>query len=142
MSSQGLEVIDHTVQLTHTWINEVRDRLGWVSSRDALHLMRATLIQIRNHLSHNEIAQLSAQMPLLVRGMFFEGWQPSHTPVRDRKAEHFVAAIEEHVAGVLDWRGAEDIVAVLLMLNNRISDGEIRDVKANLPQSIRDMWPE
>ncbi|WP_156477437.1 hypothetical protein [Falsihalocynthiibacter arcticus] len=29
MSAQGLEVIDHTVQLTHEWINELRDRLAW-----------------------------------------------------------------------------------------------------------------
>ncbi|MGO4910362.1 DUF2267 domain-containing protein [Pseudorhodobacter sp. W20_MBD10_FR17] len=80
MSAQGLEVIDHTVQLTHEWINELRERLDWSSSRDALRLLRITLVQIRNHLGHDEVAQLSAQMPLLIRGMFFEGWQPSHTP--------------------------------------------------------------
>lgn len=47
MSAQGLEVIDHTVQLTHEWINELRDHLDWYSSRDALRLMRVTLAQIR-----------------------------------------------------------------------------------------------
>ncbi|MEY8099912.1 DUF2267 domain-containing protein, partial [Falsihalocynthiibacter sp. S25ZX9] len=73
MSAQGLEVIDHTVQLTHEWINELRDRLAWSSSRDALRLLRATMAQIRYHLQHEEAVQLSAQMPLLVRGMFFEG---------------------------------------------------------------------
>ena len=50
MSAQGLEVIDHTVQLTHEWINEVRDRLGWSSSRDAMRLLRVTLVQLRDHL--------------------------------------------------------------------------------------------
>ena len=79
MSNQGLEVIDHTVQLTHEWINELRERLHWDSSRGALHLLRATLTQIRDHLSNEEIAHLSAQIPLLVRGMYFEGWQPAHT---------------------------------------------------------------
>lgn len=142
MSAQGLEVIDHTVQLTHEWINEVRERLGWSSSRDALRLLRVTLVQLRNQLAHEEMAQLSAQMPLLVRGMFFEGWQPAHTPVRDRKVEHFVAAIEGQVADVLDWRGRQDIVAVFRTLDSRISEGEIRDIKAALPQAIRDLWPD
>ncbi|SNR84957.1 DUF2267 domain-containing protein [Puniceibacterium sediminis] len=141
MSAQGLEVIDHTVQLTHEWINELRERLGWDSSRDALRLLRVTLVQIRDHLGHEELAQLSAQMPLLIRGMFFEGWQPAHTPVRDRKVEHFVAAIEAQIGDALDWRGQEDITAVFRTLDNKISEGEIRDIKAGLPQAIRDIWP-
>lgn len=89
MSAQGLEVIDHTVQLTHEWINELRERLDWFSSQDALRLLRVTLQQIRDHISHEEVAQLSAQMPLLIRGMFFEGWRPSHTPVKDRAGAVF-----------------------------------------------------
>lgn len=142
MSAQGLEVIDHTVQLTHEWINELRDRLDWYSSRDALRLMRVTLAQIRDHITHEELAQLSAQMPLLIRGMLFEGWTPAHTPVKDRSADTFVAMIEDQVSRVQEWRGIEDISAVFEMLNSRISDGEIADVKANLPKHIRALWPD
>lgn len=43
MSSQGLEVIDHTVQLTHEWINELAARLEWTSHRDVLRLLRVTI---------------------------------------------------------------------------------------------------
>lgn len=142
MSTQGLEVIDHTVQLTHEWINELRERLDWDSSRDAARLLRVTMAQLRDHLGHEETAQLSAQMPLLIRGMFFEGWQPARTPVRDRNRSHFIDAIEKEVASVQGWRGVADIVAVFRTLDNRISAGEIDDVKACLPQSIRDIWPE
>lgn len=140
MSAQGLEVIDHTVQLTHEWINELRERLDWSSSRDALRLLRITLTQLRDHLSHEEVAQFSAQLPLLLRGMFFEGWMPHRTPVRDRNVAHFIAAIEEQMSGVIDWRGPQDIGAVFRTLDNRISEGEIADVKAGLPQAVRDLW--
>lgn len=142
MSAQGLEVIDHTVELTHQWINELRERLDWSSSRDALRLLRVTLVLIRDHIGHGEIAQLSAQMPLLIRGMFFEGWTPAHTPLPDRSAAGFVGAIEAKMGDVLDWRGPEDITHVFRTLENRISDGEIADVKANLPGHIRDLWPD
>lgn len=142
MSAQGLEVIDRTVQLTHEWINELRERLDWTRSRDALRLLRVTLVQIRDQLGHDEMAQLAAQMPLLIRGMYFEGWRPSQTPVRDRTADSFVAAIEAQVGAVQDWRGAQDIAAVFRTLDNRISEGEIRDVKAGLPQAIRALWPD
>ncbi len=142
MSAQGLEVIDHTVQLTHEWINEVRDRLGWSSSRDALRLLRVTLAQIRDHIGHDQVAQLSAQMPLLIRGMFFEGWTPAQTPVADRSADSFVKVIADKVSDVQDWRGSDDIAAIFNTLNSRISDGEIADVKANLPKHIRALWPD
>ncbi len=142
MSAQGLEVIDHTVELTHQWINELRERLDWSSSRDALRLLRVPLVLIRDHIGHGEIAQLSAQMPLLIRGMFFEGWTPAHTPLPDRSAAGFVSAIEAKMGDVLDWRGPEDITHVFRTLEDRISDGEIADVKANLPGHIRDLWPD
>jgi uncharacterized protein (DUF2267 family) len=142
MSAQGLEVIDHTVQLTHAWINDLRAMLEWDSSRDTLRLLRATLAQIRDHLGHNEVAQLSAQLPLLIRGMFFEGWQPAHTPVHDRALDHFVAAIAATVGDVKDWRGFEDIEIVMRLLNAKITEGEIADIKAGLPTAIRHLWPD
>lgn len=141
MSAQGLEVIDHTVLLTHEWINDLRDRLGWESSRDVLRLLRVTLAQVRDHLGHDELAQLSAQMPLLIRGMFYEGWSPSHTPVHERSVDEFMAPIEAKCADVQGWRGKESVSAVFQTLNEKISDGEIDDVRAGLPQAVRDFWP-
>jgi uncharacterized protein (DUF2267 family) len=142
MSAQGLEVIDHTVQLTHEWINELRDRLGWTSSKDALRLLRVVLTQIRDHLGHDEVAHLSAQMPLLIRGMFFEGWKPAQTPLADRSSSGFVVAIEAQTGEMQEWRGPEDIGAVFRLLDSRISEGEIADVKRALPPHIRSLWPD
>lgn len=142
MSAKGLQVIDHTVQQTHEWINELTGRLDWSSPHDALRLLRVTLHQVRDHLAADEIAQLSAQLPLLIRGMFFEGWVPSHSPVKQRHAEPFIAEIERHVGNVLEYRGPEDIGTVFKLLNARISRGEVADVRANLPSSIRALWPE
>ncbi|MEM7644014.1 MAG: DUF2267 domain-containing protein [Pseudomonadota bacterium] len=141
MSAQDLQVLDHTLQLTHDWINELRDRLGWSSSRDALRLMRAVLTEIRDRIPHDEAAQLSAQMPLLIRGMFFEGWQPAKTPIADRGADTFRNAIEAKLGRVADWRGEADIAAVFATLANRVSEGELRQVRHALPPAIRAFWP-
>lgn len=142
MSAKGLEVIDHTVQLTHEWINELRERLDWASARDALRMFRVTLAAVRDHLGHDEAAQFAAQMPILIRGMYYEGWKPSSTPVADRNVEDFVAGIEREVSGVAEYHGREDIGAVFHLLNGRISAGEIADIRAALPKAIRDLWPE
>lgn len=141
MSAQHLEVLDHTLQLTHEWIDELRDRLDWPSSRDALRLMRCVLTEIRDRIPHDEAAQLSAQMPLLIRGMFFEGWQPAKTPIADRDADTFRRAVEEKLGGVVGWRGEADIAAVFATLANRVSEGELRQVRHALPRPIRAFWP-
>lgn len=142
MSARGLEIIDSTVQKTYEWINELRDRLGWSSDRDALRLLRVTLHQVRDRISIAETAQLSAQLPIVIRGFFYEGWQPHLVPLPDRSATDLIAAIEHHVGDVVEYRGQEDIVTVFKLLNARISEGQIHDIIANLPKEIRALWPK
>ncbi|MFC6636779.1 DUF2267 domain-containing protein [Sulfitobacter sp. JBTF-M27] len=141
MSDQGLQVIDRAEQVAHEWVNELSERLDWSSKRSALRMMRVTLHNVRDHLLPDELAQLSAQLPLLIRGIFFEGWVPKRTPVRERSTAAFVAAIEEGLGKTPEYRGAEDIRYVFEMLNNRLSAGEIKDVRASLPEGIRSLWP-
>lgn len=141
MSAQGLEAIDHTVQLTHEWINELASRLDWSSKRSALRLLRVTLQHLRDHLPVDELAQFSAQLPLLIRGMFFEGWVPKRTPVKERRLGDFISVIATQMEVAEEFRGHEDIRCVFDLLNARLSAGEIEDVRANLPQAIRACWP-
>lgn len=141
MSSQGLEVIDHAAQTTHEWAGELAGRLGWASKRSALRLLRVTLREIRDHLQVDELAQFSAQLPLLIRGMFFEGWVPKRTPLKDRSADGFVQRIETQLGVTEEYRGAEDIPYVFHLLNAHLTAGEIGDVRANLPDALRAFWP-
>ena len=142
MSSKKIQVFERTTHEAHEWINELSDRLEWVSERDVLRMLRSVLVSVRDHLPVNEMAQFSAQLPIMLRGMFFEGWQPKNTPVAERHAQQFIDRIAAEVGDVTEYRGAEDITAVFKLLNNRISTGEIEDVRANLPQALRDIWPQ
>lgn len=141
MSAQGLEAIDHTVQLTHEWINELASRLDWSSKRSALRLLRVTLQHLRDHLPVDELAQFSAQLPLLIRGMFFEGWVPKRTVVKERRSGDFINVLATQMEEAEEFRGDQDIRCVFDLLNARLSAGEIEDVRANLPQAIRAHWP-
>lgn len=141
MSAQGLEVIDHSVHITHEWINELAGRLDWTSKRSTLRLFRSTLQLLRDHLMPDEMAQFSAQLPLLIRGMFFEGWVPNRTLIKERNVADFIGAIEKKMANAEEYRGSEDIRYVFELLNARISAGEVEDVRVSLPPAIRALWP-
>lgn len=141
MSAQGLEMIDHSVQVAHEWINELTGRLDWSSKRSALRLLRATLHHIRDHLLIDELAQMSAQMPLMIRGIMFEGWVPKRTPIRERHSADFVDFIDSQMDGTEEYRGRDDIKCVFELLNARLSRGEVEDIRSSLPEALRGLWP-
>lgn len=142
MSAQGLEVIDRTVQATHEWLNQIAAGMGVDDRRRALRIMRATLHAIRDHLSHDAAADFAAQMPLLVRGVYYEGWRPATTPLAGRDAEGFLdrvrAALPSEERDAPDL--AEDVGEVFRTLNSHISFGEIARTRASLPEPIRALW--
>ena len=141
MSAQGLEVIDQTVQTTHEWISELADRVETPDHRHALLLLRVTLAALRDMLSHDEAAHFAAQLPTLIRGFYYEGWRPAAAPVKDRSREGFVARISERFRGSQSYQGEADIEEVFRLLNHRISEGEVDDIRRALPTELREMWP-
>ena len=136
-----IHVFERTTHEAHEWVNDLAGRSGWTNEREVLRLLRTVLVKIRDHLPVDEMAQFSAQMPTILRGMFYEGWQPKLTPVHERTSAEFVDAIADKIGDVLDYRGEDDIVAVFKTINAHISRGEVEDVRACLPQQLRDIWP-
>jgi uncharacterized protein (DUF2267 family) len=91
MSSVGLESIDHTVQLTHVWINDLDARLGWENKHRSYRLLRTVLQALRDWLPTNEAASFGAQLPELLRGVYYEHWRPAATPVTQRHRADLLA---------------------------------------------------
>ncbi|MGJ8623081.1 MAG: DUF2267 domain-containing protein [Yoonia sp.] len=139
--SRMIHVFERTNHEAHEWVNDLAGRTGWTNEREVLRLLRSVLCTIRDHLPVNEMAQFSAQLPLILRGMFFEGWQPKNTTVHERHLAEFIATIEETISEVLDYRGEADIAAVFKTINAHISRGEVEDVRACFPQELREFWP-
>lgn len=142
MTAPHLKTIDHTVQVTREWVRELSDRLNWADEPRALRLLRVTLQALRDWLDVNEAAHFSAQLPLLVRGLYYEGWQPARTPVSENSKEAFVGRVTDAFRTDPLDDPDEAISKVFTMLNSHISDGEISDVRQRLPKRLRDLWPE
>jgi uncharacterized protein (DUF2267 family) len=142
MSAAGLEGLEHTLQLTHTWLNELDARLEWNNKARAYRLLKAVLHGLRDWLQLNEMADLGAQLPALLRGAYYEQWRPAITPVKRRTKEDFLARVDESFKQDPLPNTAQAVMAVFELLSKKISPGEIADVRQALPEDLRIIWPE
>jgi uncharacterized protein (DUF2267 family) len=141
MSAAGLESIDHTVQLTHIWINDLDSRLGWENKHRSYRLLRTVLQALRDWLPVNEAVGLGAQLPELLRGVYYEHWRPNRTPVKHRKKAEFLARIADAFRNDPISSTSNAVTAVFELLSDKIAVGEIEDVRHELPAEIRVLWP-
>jgi uncharacterized protein (DUF2267 family) len=141
MSVTGLDAFDTTIHKTNIWLNDLMQILSWQDRQRAYQALRATLHALRDRLTLEEVAQFAAQLPLLVRGFYYESWDPTGKPLKERHREQFLARIEQELRGD-DGIDPEQVArAVFTVLEKRVSEGEIKDVKHILPTQIRDLWP-
>ena len=142
MSATGLESLEHTVQLTHTWINDLDERVGWNNKARTYRLLKAVLHALRDWSRTEEAADLAAQLPGLLRGAYYEQWRPATTPVKKRGKADFIARVEESFRTDPLVHPSQAIMAVFELLSEKISAGEINDVRHALPEELRHLWPE
>jgi uncharacterized protein (DUF2267 family) len=118
------------------WIKDLMALLGTTDGHKGMHAMRAGLQCLRDRLSVEQAAQLSAQLPLIIRGMFFEGWNPGQTPLPIRHRAEFLALVRERYAPREDL-AAEDIMRALFrVLDRHIAPGEVSHLMVTLPEDL------
>ena len=134
----GLET---TIQKTHEWLNDIMTAIGANDVHLAYGALRAVLHALRDRLTVEEAVQLGAQLPMLIRGLYYEGWSPRGKPAKTHKDE-FLDAIRAQFAPGPDRLHPEVLArAVLSVVARHVSPGEVRDVKAILPKELRELWP-
>jgi uncharacterized protein (DUF2267 family) len=142
MSIKGLEGLQHTLELTHIWINDLDERLEWHNKPRAYRLLKSVLHALRDRLQLNEAADLGAQLPTLLRGIYYEQWRPSGTPVRSRSKAAFLARIDEDFEQDPPANTEQAVMAVFELLSKKITPGEIEHVRHALPDDLRTIWSE
>ena len=141
MSATGLDVFDTTLQKTSVWLNEIMAELGSEDRHLAYLALRATLHALRDRLTVAEAVHLGAQLPMLVRGFYYEGWTPAGKPAKEKKAG-FLSAIRGCFGPGIPPDPERVARAVFKVLAHHVTAGEIQDVKHLLPKDLRDLWWE
>lgn len=145
MKVAGISTLDHASQVFAEWLNELCDDLGWEKPRAYL-LLREKLQAVRDFLTVEEAADLAAQLPVLVRGVYYEGWDPAKTPVKPRTK----GALLDRVSARFVKDPLEDperaVSAVFNLLRRHVSWGEFEQMKHAMRKPIQELfdlgrWP-
>ncbi len=139
MGSTGLKVFDKTLQETNAILKDIQAEFGWDDKEIAYDVLRAVLQTLRDRLTVAEAVDLSAQLPMLVRGIYFEGWKPSRVPVKMNR-EKFFAEVEKKMEYELAYLTPDLVHGVMVALRRYISEGELEEIRDNLPKDLSNIF--
>ena len=142
MSNDVFEIFNASLQKTQVWLNDLMSELGWHDKPQKAYLaLRTALHALRDRLTVEEAVHLGAQLPILIRGVYYDGWTLTGKPVKERHKSDFL----NHIARAFrddETVDPEKVMrAVFKVLNRHISKGEIEDVKHIMPKTLQELWP-
>jgi uncharacterized protein (DUF2267 family) len=140
MSSGGPAVFDKTLQETNTWLKALMSRIGSDDRQLAYSILRATLHAVRDRIGPESATHLGAQLPLLVRGIYYDGWRISKTPTSERHVTEFVSHVSRELqpGRIEDVEGA--VSAALAVIRSMIDPGEALKIIQLFPAELRAFW--
>lgn len=135
-TNQRVHGFDRTLQETHRWLNEIEAEMNHPSDKMAYHALRGVLGAIRDRLPTDDLFGLSAQLPMLIRGILFEGYQPAGKPDKFHR-EEFLARVNAELQQAGGANPEKATRAVFRVMTRHLSNGEMEKIHHAMPQDLR-----
>ena len=142
MSTTGLEVFDTTLQETNHWLKLMMGELGTDSRRTAFGALRGALHALRDRIGVDNAAHLGAQLPMLLRGAYYEGWHLAATPTRERHLADFVDHVASQLPQNTTINPAEAARACFVAMERCLDRGGLVKLRGNLPHEVLNLFPD
>ncbi len=133
--------VAHAVQMLQEWLKELKQTGELADEAAAYRVLRTVLHQLRDRLTLEEEVDLGAQLPLIVRGLYFEGWRSHAVQRKVRSKTTFLDELSENLLPhtyPVEWA----VRRVFSLLAHHCDPGEIADVIDQLPADCKELWPK
>ncbi|HYG15052.1 MAG TPA: DUF2267 domain-containing protein [Bacteroidia bacterium] len=127
---------------SNRFINDVADELGTDDTGMALRVTRAVLHAVRDRITPDDAVQFGQGLPMMLKGIYFDQYDISRTPVVIRSTRRFLEYIQDknRFAAVSDFRYEDGVIralqAVFTVLENHMSIGQVDHVLNLLPAEV------
>jgi uncharacterized protein (DUF2267 family) len=139
MAATGLDVWDRTLQTTNIWLDEIMAEIG-PDRQVAWHVLSAVLRTLRDRVPLGLAAHLGAQLPLIVRGVYYDQWHPAAEPERTRDLDEFLERVADKIHGIRPVDVQDATRAVFRTLSRHVDPGQSAKVIDALPEKVRALW--
>jgi uncharacterized protein (DUF2267 family) len=141
----GTRTFDRSLHKTNAWLKDIMELMEWQNRERALTALKVTLQSLRDLLPVSEVVHLGAQLPILIRGLYYDGWKFNADPLRLKNISEFYDLIRWHLGRASAKFSADEIKeftgAALETLTKHIDIGEARDIKVLLRKKLRELIP-
>lgn len=142
----GTRLFDRSLHKTNTLLKELMENMNWQNREKALTAFRATLHSLRDILPIQEIPQFASQLPIMVRGLYYENWKLMQQPLRIKSVNEFYELVRLKLGRASLNFSTEDLKrftrATIQLLSKRVSKGEMKDVKNALRKNLKGLFEE
>ncbi|SCL22199.1 Uncharacterized conserved protein, DUF2267 family [Micromonospora pallida] len=142
MANEPNSVFESSLDKTNLILKDIEQAYGWSKDRrnQSFAALRTVLHLLRDRMPVQECVEFSAQLPVLVRGVYFDGWDPSNVPVKLNR-DDFLFEVRQGFPFDTEG-GPEQVVQVVLdTLRRHVTQGEWDDVRATMPSDLARMIP-
>jgi uncharacterized protein (DUF2267 family) len=136
MSEQGLETIEATVQKRTSGLRESPNQC----TRKNRCLEVSAIKTLRDRLPIDLAVHFGAQLPMLIRGLYYEGREPSKVPIKMSR-EEFLAVVQSRIIADRVFDPVETGLNVLAIVGNHVGNGEMRKIMDGFPREMQSFFP-
>jgi uncharacterized protein (DUF2267 family) len=133
-------VFDTELHEANRWIRQIADRLDG-DDAVAKRALRGVLHALRDRIGADNAVHLAAQLPVVIRGMFFEGWRPHEPQSKERHKLDFLVHVDEAIGLAENPEPLPAVRAVFHVLWEQIDPGEGAKLMRMLPAELATWWP-
>ncbi|KGE01582.1 DUF2267 domain-containing protein [Rhizobium sp. YS-1r] len=141
MSDTQVAALDHTIQQTNIWLKRLVDDHHFADRQQAYNALRAVLQALRGRLTEEQAVHLSAQLPILVRGIYFEGWHLAAEKNNTRTVEEFAEEVNKRLPPQFPRDPKTTTEAVFDLLWKELDPGQTAKLIDGLPLPLHLLWP-
>ncbi|MER5456703.1 MULTISPECIES: DUF2267 domain-containing protein [unclassified Micromonospora] len=142
MSERFESAVESSMDKTILILKDIEQAYGWPKEQrnQSYAALRTVLHLLRDRMPVQESVEFSAQLPMVVRGIYFEGWQPSDVPIKLNR-DDFLYEVRQGFPYDVQG-GPERVVQVVLdTLRRHITQGEWDEVKDTMPDDLARIMP-
>jgi uncharacterized protein (DUF2267 family) len=136
-----LDFFDNAVRDAYGWLDDIVAGAAWDDRSVALRALGATLQALRDELTTEQNTILSAQLPTIIRGIYYEGWKPHENNAPKGTRERFLNKITVALSHPYNEFDPEEIAETVLEVLTVRAPRETAKIRTTLPAEIQRLFP-